>query len=128
MQARCPIPVGVLNLRSTRYDARVAGILASYLRVAGASILGLYASQPGKRASGSEYNRLVRESFTRFVWPGVAGDEPDQVWVIGRGVGRALHGLPMIRADRVISQPQDRDVQRYREDLARLCDALSTKT
>jgi hypothetical protein len=51
---------------------------------------------------------------------GGAADKPEPVWVIGRGVGRALIGLPGIDPGRIICQPQSRDGQRYQEDLRRL--------
>jgi hypothetical protein len=86
--------------------------------LADASVLGLYASgRPLPR--GVEYQQLIKESFQSFVWPDVAHDKP-VVWVVGRGVGEALSGLPMIDSTKVISQPQDRDAERYREDLLRM--------
>jgi len=63
------------------------------------------------------------------VWPGIADDNPE-VWVIGRTVARALHGLHGVRADRVIMQPSY--VRRagvwdeYEQELAALCQALAT--
>lgn len=99
------------------------------LRTAGvwledASVVALYSSGGRRLASGAAYARVVRDSFEAFVWSGVAEDDPEQVWVIGRGVGRALHGLPMIRDDRVISQPQDRDAARRAADLRHLLGSL----
>lgn len=86
-----------------------------------ASPLALYAPGGGRLATGSSYTRLIREGYRHFVWPGVEPDPPDAVWVIGRGVGRALAGLPGIRAERIISQPQDRDRARFLADVQRLC-------
>ena len=85
-----------------------------------ASVIGLYAGGNTRRIKGRDYKQLLRESFQRFVWPGVIHDNPKQVWVIGRRVGRALAGLPSIDERRVVSQPQDRDVRRYQNGLARL--------
>ena len=71
-----------------------------------ASPVGIY--QPG----GGRLTRdpralatIAREGYRHYVWPGIASDEPVQVWVIGRTVAKALHGLPGIRSDRVIMQP-----------------------
>lgn len=82
-----------------------------------ASPIGLY--QPGgqRPVDGSRYETLLREGYERFVWPSVEHDQPEQVWVIGRGVGKALSGLPGIDPNRVISQPQDRNQSRYRAGL-----------
>lgn len=85
-----------------------------------ASIVALYSPGGGRRATGGSYDRVVRTSFEGFVWPAVVADQPEQVWVVGRAVGRALQGLPGIEQARVISQPQDRDQTRFRADLARL--------
>jgi hypothetical protein len=85
-----------------------------------ASIIAVYGTGPIRRANGLRYRRLLRESFELFVWPDVSRDNPEQVWVIGRGVGEALAGLPMIQADHVISQPQDRNGARYESDVRRL--------
>lgn len=117
---------GLSNLHS-RLQWKIA--VLEVLRRAGvwledASIIAIYATGGGRRASGRAYARTVRESFERFVWTGVASDRPEQVWAIGRGIGGALRGLPMIQESRVISQPQDRDAERYARDMARLLQSL----
>ncbi len=89
-----------------------------------ASIIALYSPGGTRRAGGRSYHDIVRTSFESFVWPGVAADEPEQVWVVGRGVADALRGLPMIADERVISQPQDRDHKRFRVDVERLRNTL----
>jgi hypothetical protein len=33
----------------------------------------------GRLVSGGDYERLVREGYERFVWPGIASDAPNQV-------------------------------------------------
>jgi hypothetical protein len=91
-----------------------------------ASIIGLYAS--GKKlVNGNNYKKLIRESFEKFVWPVFEADPPEQVWIIGQGVGSALAGLSMISPDRVISQPQDRNVSRYKAGVKRLVDEVTGK-
>lgn len=89
-----------------------------------ASVVALYAPGGVRLRKDTSYGSTVRDSFERFVWPRVARDQPEQVWVIGRGVGRALRGLPMIREDRIISQPQDRDAARFKGGIARLLQSL----
>ncbi len=59
------------------------------------------------------------------MWPTVVEDKPEQVWVIGKGVSKAIAGMPGIRSDRVISQPQDRDRAQHLDGLRRLCTACS---
>ncbi len=90
-----------------------------------ASVIALYSPGGRRLTSGAAYDQIVRTSFANFVWPSVARDAPEQIWIIGRGVGRALRGLPGTADARLISQPQDRDQQRYRADVSLLGDALS---
>jgi hypothetical protein len=85
-----------------------------------AAIVGFYAPGGQRPFTGKAYREMVRDSFERFVWPSVASEPLQQVWTIGRGVGDALAGLDGIDSSRIISQPQDRDGQRYRADLNRL--------
>ncbi|MFH1465092.1 MAG: hypothetical protein ABIO70_11970 [Pseudomonadota bacterium] len=91
-----------------------------------ASVVGIMSPVEERRYEGRRYQDLVRESYRRFVWPAVAADRPRQVWVIGMGVGEALRGLPGIEDDKVIPQPQSRDATRYRSELNRMAEALST--
>ena len=85
----------------------------------------IYSPSQGRLLSGRAYVESVRHDFVRSVWPGVAADEPEQVWVIGRAVASALAGLATVDPGRVVSQPQDRDSDRYRADVARLALGLS---
>ena len=71
-----------------------------------ASVIGLY-PHVKKHLSNTGFRKLIRESFENFVWLEIEKDKPEQVWVIGRGVGTALAGLPMISQDQIISQPQN---------------------
>ena len=90
-----------------------------------ASIIGICGPDGTRRATGFHYRQLLRESFELFVWPDVAAHTPEQVWIIGRGVGRALAGLPMIDPEKVISQPQDRNALRYRAGVEGLADTIA---
>jgi hypothetical protein len=54
----------------------------------------------------------------------VEHDEPEQVWGVGRGVGKALREHGAIRDDRIISQPQDRNRDRYERGLEKLIHAF----
>jgi hypothetical protein len=90
-----------------------------------ASIVGIYGPDGVRRAEGVRYRRALRESFQRFVWPELSLDGVEQVWLIGRGVAGALEGLSMIHSDHVISQPQDRNKDRYRSDIRRLLHAVA---
>lgn len=89
-----------------------------------ASLAGLYIPGGGRAAIGRAYIRMVRESYERFVWPNVRTEPIEQVWVIGRDIAGALAGCEGIGENRVISQPQDRDTDRYAIDLARLVSAV----
>ena len=91
-----------------------------------ASIVGLYLSGGGRPFKGSTYRETIRESFRRFVWPQFANENLAQVWTIGRGVGEALKGLEGIDSSKVISQPQDRDGNRYLSDLERMVSSVRT--
>lgn len=84
-----------------------------------ASVIGLYPNVK-KHLSNTGYCKVIRESFESFVWPEIEKDNPEQVWVIGRGVGNALKGLPMIFPEHVISQPQTRKTYVYNEELKNL--------
>jgi hypothetical protein len=86
-----------------------------------ASIIALY-SPGGDRPKSIK--KTIRDSFEKFVWPGVVKDKPDHVWVIGKGVGEALLGLPLIQEDHVISQPQDHDHVRYKRGIESLLKSL----
>lgn len=84
----------------------------------------VYSSTEGRVLAGRAYRDRLRRDVADAVWPGVAGDRPDRVWIVGRGVGDALSGLPMLAGARVISQPQDRDAGRFRADLEELVRAM----
>ena len=85
-----------------------------------ASVAGLYSTDKGRLYRNPTCRKMIRESYERYVWPMVRKDLPDQVWVIGRGVGHALQGRPEITHRSIISQPQDRTPGRFQRDLARL--------
>jgi hypothetical protein len=89
-----------------------------------ASPIGLYAPGGHRLANGPNYDRLIREGYEQFVWPSVRDDQPQHIWVIGRGVGKALAGLPGIDPERVISQPQDRNQSRYRTGFRKMQTAI----
>jgi hypothetical protein len=91
-----------------------------------ASPIGLYAPG-GKRVDAGrrrQYRQLLREGYERYVWPTVAADKPDQVWLIGNGVAGALAGMPHIHPDHVISQPNDRTPGRHLLGVSRLRAAI----
>ena len=92
--------------------------------------MGIY--QPGGGSLTTDrqaLNAIERQGYKDHVWPGVADDAPEQVWVIGRTVARGLHGLPGIRADRVIMQPSYAKRagawDEYEDELDDLCRALA---
>ena len=93
-----------------------------------ASPIGLYAPGGHRLANGPNYDRLIRQGYEQFVWPSVRDDQPEQVWVIGRGVGKALAGMPGIDPGCVISQPQDRNQSRHRTGLRKLDTAIENLT
>jgi hypothetical protein len=68
--------------------------------------VGLY--QPGGgRLTTHDASRkiIVQEGWTGYVWPALAEDPPEHVWVIGRTVHSALHGLCGMQDTRCIMQP-----------------------
>jgi len=125
LNARCPRRREAGLEERLAWKCRVLSVLRDKgVWLVDASVLGLYGK--GRRlVRGSRYRQLVRESFEMFVWPEVVRDHPD-VWVIGQGVGKALSSLDMIAPTRVISQPQDRDVKRYRRELQRMAREIAS--
>ena len=89
-----------------------------------ASALGLYLGS-GRRVDPTGQVQLIRDSYQRWVWPSVEGDNPEKVWVIGSGVAGALAGLPGVERARVVTQPQDREPGRHLAGLARMREDLS---
>lgn len=91
-----------------------------------ACVAGVYQPGGGRAFAGGDYERMVRDSFERFVWPGVSQEPIEQVWVIGVGVAKALGGHPGLARARVIVQPQgDRsDPGRHQRELAELVGAV----
>lgn len=89
-----------------------------------ASIIALYAPGGRRLFAGRRYERTIRESWSRFVWPAVANEPLEQIWVIGRGVWSALARLPEMSYARVVSQPQDRNVERFRSEFAAMVHAI----
>jgi len=93
-----------------------------------ACVAGVYLPGGGRAVTGANYDQMVRDSFERFVWPSVANEPVEQVWVIGVGVSRALSGhIAMVNA-RTIVQPQgDRgEPGRHRRELGELVDSIRT--
>jgi hypothetical protein len=94
-----------------------------------ASPLGLYLGS-GARISPRLQSELMRDGYTRWVWPSVKEDRPEKVWVIGSGVLSTLKGLPGIDRERMIIQPQgDRNQPgRHLEGLLRMAADLNSLT
>jgi hypothetical protein len=95
-----------------------------------ASPIGFYQAGKGRLTTDTSIlTAIEREGYSGYVWPGVAADEPQEVWVIGRTVGRNLRGLPGIRHDRCIMQPSyARRAQvwdDYEDELSHLAQALA---
>jgi hypothetical protein len=78
-----------------------------------------------------KYRSTIQDSFRRFVWPMVQGDKPEQVWAIGRVVGKALatlhlEGMPNEISDQwIITQPNGQNQVQYQEDLGKLVRRIS---
>jgi hypothetical protein len=70
-----------------------------------ACVAGVYRPGGGRAVAGADYERMLRDSFEQFVWPSVAREPIEQVWVIGGGVSRALAGHLSMRTARTIIQP-----------------------
>ena len=71
-----------------------------------ACVAGVYLPGGDRAVTGRAYDTMVRESFERFVWPSVAAEPVEQVWIIGAAVRVALQGHPALRSARTIVQPQ----------------------
>lgn len=98
-----------------------------------ASPVGIYQAGGGTLTTDRRtVDSIERQGYPNYVWPGVAADAPEQVWVIGRTVARALRGLPGIRSDRVLVQSSYARragvIDDYEDELAALCQALATVT
>jgi hypothetical protein len=91
-----------------------------------ACVAGVYRPGGERAVSGRTYDEMVRESFEQFVWPSVAAEPIEQVWVIGESVRGALRGHPSQRSARSIAQPQgDRSSPgRHARELAEMVDVL----
>lgn len=95
-----------------------------------ASVLPLYdPTRPKNRkkiVAGDRYRRIVRESFSQFVWPEVADDPLEQVWIIGRGVESAVREVIGGRLTGVVEQPGPGRGQhaRHVEGLTRLAESV----
>lgn len=89
-----------------------------------AAVAGFYIPGGGRPFRGSLYTAMLRDSYRRFVEPLVERERPEQVWVIGRGVGTALAGFSSIDPVRVVSQPNDHNRSRYLADRAYLVSSL----
>jgi hypothetical protein len=51
------------------------------------------------------HRQIVRASFESFVWPAVKDDKPDQVWIIGKTIGKALQGCEGTSSAKIIHAP-----------------------
>jgi hypothetical protein len=91
-----------------------------------ACVAGVYKPGGGAAVAGPDYARMVRDSYERFVWPGVRNEPIEQVWTIGIAVSRALAGCVGVDSTRVIAQPQgDRSMPgRHRRELETLVRAV----
>lgn len=86
-----------------------------------ACVAGVYRPGGSRAVSGVDYDRMVRESFERFVWPGVSAESPEVVGIIGAGVQRALAHHEATRGAITVVQPQgDRGSGRHARELAEL--------
>lgn len=91
-----------------------------------ACVAGVYLPGGDRAVSGRSYDTMVRESFEQFVWPSVAAEPVEQVWVIGSGVRVALEGHSSLSSARTIVQPQgDRNNPgRHARELAGMVEAV----
>jgi hypothetical protein len=71
-----------------------------------ACVAGVYKPGGGRTIARRDYDRMLRDSYLRFVWPSVKNEPLKQVWVVGIAVARALAGCDGVDAKRVIAQPQ----------------------
>lgn len=83
-----------------------------------------------RAVDGRAYGEMVRDSFSRFVWPSVFKEPKQQVWVIGAGVKKALAPIDPALArlgfhiTGAINQPGDHDRDRYLSGLGKMVSSL----
>lgn len=88
-----------------------------------ASVAAFYRPGGERPFDGARYRRMLRESWNEFVWPSVAQEPIEQIWVLGSGVRDALGGL-RAPITGYVTQPQDRDASRHRAGVARMVAAV----
>lgn len=91
-----------------------------------ASVAGIYLPGGARSVVGHQYERMLRDSYERYVWPSVKDDPIEQIWVIGSGVRRALDGHSSMVKARTIVQPQgDRqEPGRHQRELAEMVKSI----
>jgi len=81
-----------------------------------AVIFGVYRVQPLPRLKINDY--MIQTSFSRYVWPELAGEPIKDIWVLGTNIGKALMnkppaGMPAIKLDHIVpNNPYDPGVDR----------------
>jgi hypothetical protein len=89
-----------------------------------AAVTAFYSPGGTRPFRGAAYRSVLQESWSRFVWPNVMHEPLEAIWIVGRGVKKCLRGRPELESARTVSQPQDRDFERFRSDLKGMVDAL----
>lgn len=81
-----------------------------------ALIFGVYRVQPLPRLNINDY--MIQTSFSRYVWPELAGEPIEDIWELGANIGKALMnkppaGMPAISPDHIVpNNPHDPGVDR----------------
>jgi hypothetical protein len=70
-----------------------------------ASPVGLYLPGGGRLTDPSTDAVILQEGWSGYVWPNLAVDRPEHIWVIGRMVSAALQQMDGIAGSRCIMQP-----------------------
>ncbi len=84
-----------------------------------------YASGGKRLFAGKNYKEQLQKSWDEIVWPTLQTEPIESIWIIGKGVAAALKTRPELNDANVISQPQSRNPDLFREELKRLLAAVT---
>ncbi len=86
--------MSTLYERLTWNLATLGALKAKGFHLTDACVLGV-ARGKKRRFAKDRYTGVIRESFEKFVWPELANEPIEEVWVLGRDVAKALRGMKL---------------------------------
>jgi len=111
---------------TSRQVAVLAALRERGIWLVDASVIALYHPSGIRLFSSTMCRHILRNSFMKYVWPEVREDNPEQIWIIGQSVAKALRGWERFNDDHVISQPGARHVDDHRAGLDRMVGAIAS--